>query len=226
MSISGPAGQLQPTAAPGPAPPGPHWDAVYRRHGLSDVSWFQATPQTSLELIRSLGIARDTPVVDAGAGGSSLSGHLAAAGFTDLTAVDISATALQAARRTLAGQTAATGIRWIRADLLTWRPARSYGLWHDRAVFHFLTEPADRAAYLATVRAALQPGGTIILATFGPGGPTHCSGLPVARYSPSDLTRSLGAGFTLTAARLDHHTTPAGASQAFTWIAATLAAQR
>jgi hypothetical protein len=193
MPSTRPASQPQPTA-----PAGPYWDEVYQRRGAAGVSWFQAEPRTSLDLIRALAIAPDTPIIDAGAGAGSLSAHLAAA-----------------------GQPAACRIRWIRADLLTWAPDRRYGLWHDRAVFHFLTDPASRTAYLATMRAALQPGGTVILAAFGPDGPTHCSGLPVARYSPGGLAAALGPSFTLTGARGERHTTPGGAIQPFTWITAT-----
>jgi SAM-dependent methyltransferase len=224
MPSTRPASQPEP-AAPEAAPAGSYWDAVYLRRGASGVSWFEAEPQTSLDLIGALPITPHTPVVDAGAGASSLTGHLAAAGFTDLTAVDIAAAALELARQRLAGHPGAARIRWIQADLLTWRPGRCHGLWHDRAVFHFLTEPAGRAAYLATLRAALQPGGTVILATFAPDGPAHCSGLPVARYSPSDLASALGPGFTITGTRSEQHATPDGAIQPFTWITATLTGQ-
>lgn len=220
MPSTRPASQPEP-AVPGTAPAGPYWDAIYQRRGASGVSWFQAEPQTSVDLIRAHATSH-TPIIDAGAGAGSLTRHLAAAGFTDLTAVDTSAAALQAARQRLAGHPAASRIRWIHADLLTWRPDRRYDLWHDRAVFHFLTEPASRSAYLATVRADLQPGGTIILATFAPDGPAHCSGLPVARYSPSALATALGPGFSLTGTRSELHTTPDGAIQPFTWITATL----
>ncbi len=185
------------------------------------MSWFQAEPRTSVDHIRARATP-DTPIIDAGSGAGSLTGQLAAAGFTDLTAVDISAAALQAARQPLAGHPAASRIRWIHADLLSWQPDRRYGLWHDRAVFHFLTEPASRTAYLATLRTALQPGGTVILATFAPDGPAHCSGLPVARYSPSGLARALGPGFSTTGTTSEQHTTPDGTIQPFTWITATL----
>jgi SAM-dependent methyltransferase len=219
MLISEPASEPGPGAS-GDESPGSYWDSVYERRGASGVSWYQSVPRASLDLIRELGIARDTPVIDAGAGASALAGLLAAAGFTDLTAVDVSARALQAARRQLGG--GADRIHWIHADLLTWRPDRRYGLWHDRAVFHFLTQPAERAAYLATLRAGLRADGAVILATFAPDGPSQCSGLPVARYSPADLGRVLGAGFTVTAVRSERHTTPGGAVQPFTWIAAKL----
>jgi SAM-dependent methyltransferase len=209
-----PAGE--PGAATGP---GEYWDSAYELRGASGVSWFQAVPQTSLDLIRALGTTPDTPVVDAGAGAGTLTARLAAAGFTDLTAVDISAAALAAARTRAAGPPGAAPVSWVHADLLSWRPDRHYGLWHDRAVYHFLTGDADRAAYLATLRAALRPGGTVILAAFAAGGPARCSGLPVARYSPAGLARSLGAGFTVLATRAEQHITPDGIIQPFSWVA-------
>jgi SAM-dependent methyltransferase len=213
-----------PVGNPGAATgPGEYWDSVYERRGAVGVSWFQAVPQTSLDLIRALGITPETPVVDAGAGAGTLTGHLAAAGFTDLTAVDISAAALAAARARTAGLPGTAPVSWVHADLLSWRPDRRYGLWHDRAVYHFLTGDADRAAYLATLRAALRPGGIVILAAFAPGGPARCSGLPVARYSPAGLARSLGAGFTVLAAHAEQHMTPDGVVQPFSWVAGSFA---
>jgi SAM-dependent methyltransferase len=165
---------------------------------------------------------RDSAVIDAGGGASRLAGRLAAAGFTDVTVVDVSAAALAAARRRPGGNQ----ITWINADLLAWRPPRAYQIWHDRAVFHFLTSPADRAAYLGTLRAALPGGGAIILATFAADGPAHCSGLPVARYDgpglAAKLTAAYGDGITITGCRDEQHPTPSGIIQPFTWITARL----
>ena len=166
-----------------------HWDAVYSSRGEQQVSWYQADPRLSAELISDaaagMAAGRDSAVIDAGGGASLLAGRLAAAGFTDVTVVDVSAAALAAASRRPGGNQ----ITWINADLLAWRPPRVYLIWHDRAVFHFLTSPADRAAYLGTLRAALPGGGAIILATFAAGGPAHCSGLPVARYDGARARR-------------------------------------
>lgn len=219
MPAASPGAQHRATA-PAAALDAPYWDSVYQRRGPDGMSWYQATPGPSLDLIRALGTGRPTPIIDVGAGASPLAGRLAAAGFGDVTALDVSAAALQLARRELAPHPAAGRIRWIEADLLTWRPQRTYGLWHDRAVFHFLTRPAQRATYLATLRAALRPGGAVILATFAPDGPAQCSGLPVTRYSAAGLARQLGAGFTMVTSRSQAHLTPTGASQPFTWIAA------
>lgn len=201
-----------------------HWDEVCAR-GDEQVSWFQADPAMSLELIETLlgdPSPRDRAVIDVGGGTSRLASRLIAGGFTDVTVLDVSAAALEVARRRPGGDQ----ITWIHADLLTWRPIRRYGIWHDRAVFHFLTDPADRAAYLAALGDAIEPGGGVVLGTFAPEGPAHCSGLPVARYTVSDLDRELTAAFgdelTVTGHRGEHHHTPAGAVQPFTWITARL----
>jgi hypothetical protein len=203
-----------------------HWDSVYTARGEQGVSWYQAQTLPSEELItdaaRLLPAGKDSAVIDAGGGASLLATHLADAGFTDVTVLDVSEAALAAAR----GHRGADRIAWIRADLLTWRPGRAYQIWHDRAVFHFLTGPADRAAYLATLRSALHLGGTIILATFAADGPRTCSGLPVARYDAAglagELTAAFGDAVTITGNRADSHRTPGGVIQPFTWITARL----
>jgi hypothetical protein len=217
--------------ATGPAsPPGTarheHWDAVYSGRGERQVSWYQADPRLSAELIADaaagMAAGRDSAVIDAGGGASLLAGRLAAARFTDVTVVDVSAAALAAARRRPGGDQ----IAWISADLLAWRPPRAYQIWHDRAVFHFLTSPADRGAYLDTLRAALPGGGAIILATFAANGPAHCSGLPVTRHDAAglaaELTAAYGGAITITGRRNEQHHTPAGVIQPFTWITARL----
>ena len=203
-----------------------HWDAVYSSRGDQQVSWYQADPRLSAELIAdaAAGTAagRDSGVIDAGGGASLLAGRLAAAGFTDVTVVDVSAAALSAARRRPGGNQ----VTWINADLLAWWPPRAYQIWHDRAVYHFLTSPADRAAYLETLRAALPGGGAIILATFATDGPAHCSGLPVVRYDgaalAAGLTGAYGDAVTVTGCRDEQHRTPSGIIQPFTWITARL----
>jgi SAM-dependent methyltransferase len=202
----------------GPAGRREHWEGVYRERGPAEASWFQAEPQPSLELIRTAAPDRRGGVIDVGGGTSPLAAQLIEHGFEAVTVLDVSAHALNQAQ-TAAGP-AAEAIEWIHADLLTWQPPRTWRIWHDRAVFHFLTEPADRAAYLATMRRALTAGGTVILGTFAPDGPAHCSGLPVARYTPGTLAAELGTGFTLTQAHHVRHHTPTGAAQPFTWITA------
>ena len=203
-----------------------HWETVYTARGEREVSWYQADPRLSVELItsaaRNLRAGTDSAIIDAGGGASVLAARLAAAGCIDVTVVDVSASALAAARREAGGRQ----VTWITADLLTWRPARAYQIWHDRAVFHFLTDPADRAAYLRTLRTALAGAGEIVLATFAADGPEYCSGLPVARYDAealaAELTAAYGGHVTVTGDRAQQHHTPGSAVQPFTWVTARL----
>lgn len=195
-----------------------HWDAVYDAKGPEQVSWFQSEPATSLDLIDQLGIDWSLPVIDVGGGASTLVDRLLDRGHTDLTVLDISAHALRLAGQRLAGRGAQ--VEWIHADLLAWAPPRHYALWHDRAVFHFLTAAADRVRYRDLLTAGLAPGGYLILATFAADGPTHCSGLPVARHSVDDLAEHLGDSFSTVTSRRERHITPSGTVQPFTWLVA------
>ena len=190
-----------------------HWEDVYRRKAEQDVSWFQTEPGLSLELIRGTGISKQEPIVDVGAGASRLMDRLLAEGYTDLTAVDIAEAALQKSRARLGD--AAARVLWFAADVTRWQAPKQYKLWHDRAVFHFLTEAADRAAYRRTLESALRPQGYAIIASFAPDGPERCSGLPVQRYSPESLAAELGPNFRLVDRRSEAHTTPAGMVQQF-----------
>jgi 2-polyprenyl-3-methyl-5-hydroxy-6-metoxy-1,4-benzoquinol methylase len=197
-----------------------HWETAYERRGVTEVSWFQTEPVVSLELIEVLGVRRDAAVVDIGGGASSLVDHLVERGFTDLSVLDISETALRAAYQRLG---VSVPVSWLHEDLLFWRPGRQFDLWHDRAVFHFLVDKEDRDAYLETLRSGIAPGGALIVATFAEDGPEYCSGLPVARYSAVDLGSVLGDGFVVVETRRELHTTPAGVPQPFTWVAARAA---
>ena len=193
-----------------------HWDSVYGERGADSVSWYQAVPTVSLELIEALGIAHDAAVVDVGGGASSLAGCLVELGFSDVTVLDISGSALEEGRRRLGDD---VPVCRLHEDLLAWRPARRYDLWHDRAVFHFLVSEEDRGRYVRTLRSAVRPGGAVLLATFAPDGPDHCSGLPVSRYSAEDLARVLGETFEPVETRREEHITPQGVRQPFTWLA-------
>ncbi|HXY28680.1 MAG TPA: class I SAM-dependent methyltransferase [Acidimicrobiales bacterium] len=197
-----------------------HWDAAYRSRGVEGVSWFEATPTVSLELIGRLGIEASAAVLDVGGGASSLVDHLMAAGFVDVTVLDVSEVALDMGRRRVGDR---PEVSWLHQDVLVWQPDRRFGLWHDRAVFHFLTEEADRVRYLSTLAAAVGPNAGIVLATFAPDGPEYCSGLPVVRYSAEALAAVLGNRFTVVASRREVHTTPGGVAQPFTWVAARAA---
>jgi trans-aconitate methyltransferase len=194
-----------------------HWEDVYAS-GDAGVSWIQAHAGPSLAAIAATGLPRDAPIVDVGGGSSVLAGELLAAGHTDVTVLDLSATAMRLARDRLGDRGAA--VEWIVADLLAWRPARRYALWHDRAVLHFFTQPHERAGYADTLRAALAPGGFAIVATFAPDGPTTCSGLPVQRSSAEEVLGLLGDGFDLVDATTERHVTPRGSMQPFSRLVA------
>lgn len=198
------------------------WDAVYRARGVEGVSWYQAVPKVSLELIEALHVRRDAAVIDVGGGASLLADRLVDRGFSDLTVLDVSASALEESRRRLGD---GVPVCWLCEDLLTWLPRRRYGLWHDRAVFHFLVADADRAVYLRALRSAIEPGAGVILGTFASDGPEMCSGLPVIRYSVEDLVRVLGETFEPVESRREEHTTPGGSKQPFTWLAGRIRAK-
>jgi len=189
-----------------------HWEQVYREKAEDAVSWFQTEPRISLALIRSCTAPGDA-VIDIGGGASRLADHLLGEGYRDLAVLDIAAAALERSQARL-GE-AARKVSWLTADVTRWHPERQYALWHDRAVFHFLTEAQDRAAYLANLRAGLRPCGHAVIASFAPDGPERCSGLPVQRYSPESLATELGEGFRLLRSQMEEHLTPMGRVQRF-----------
>ena len=190
-----------------------HWERVWAERAEDEVSWFQARPERSLRLVAASGIGPDARLVDVGGGASRLVDLLLEAGFCRPTVLDICEAALDRARRRLGARAAA--VSWVAADVTSWRPAGAFDLWHDRAVFHFLTRPEERAAYLATLERSLRPGGQAILATFASDGPERCSGLPVVRYEPESLARELGAGYRLLESDREEHLTPGGKVQRF-----------
>ncbi len=170
-----------------------------------------------MSLIRATQVPVEAPVIDVGGGASKLAQILTNSGYTDVTVLDVSAAAL-ARSKELVGA-AAQSIAWIEADVTAFEPTRRYYLWHDRAAFHFLTDPADVQRYLDALRTALIPGGHFIVSTFGPDGPDHCSGLHVQRYSVEQLTSLLESDFDLRAFEIEDHVTPTGTYQQFlyTW---------
>src|SRR5579864_1740996 len=155
-----------------------HWDSRYIEAGATRVSWYQPTAGMSLALIDRLGVPKDAPIIDVGGGASFLVDELLARGYTDLTVLDVSAIALSIARQRIGD---GAPVRWLCEDVTSWQPERRYGLWHDRAVFHFLTEPDDRIKYVNALRQAISTVGAVIMATFASNGPEWCSGLPVTR---------------------------------------------
>lgn len=177
------------------------------------MSWFQDSPQPSLDLIAGLANSPAAPVIDIGGGASSLVDALIERGFSALSVLDLSPAALKLAQDRL-GERAKT-VRWIVADATRWAPDQAYDMWHDRAAFHFLTAPEQRAAYVARLARALRPGGHAVIGAFAPDGPERCSGLPVARYDLDGLARELGPAFIPVAAHPHAHQTPAGVEQRF-----------
>ena len=197
--------------------PGAHWEAVWRRRPPETVSWYEAEPARSLAIIESVAADRAAAIVDVGGGASLLVDRLLDAGYRDLTVLDVSGAAIERARARVGRRARAATVCWVVGDATDWRPDRRFEVWHDRAVFHFLVDGADRRRYVAALRSALRPSGHAVLATFGPDGPTTCSGLPTRRYSAAGLAAELGDGFVLQHAELAVHVTPTGAEQQFQW---------
>lgn len=193
-----------------------HWERVYRAKAPTEVSWYQPEARLSLDLIRRVAPDLDAPIVDVGGGASTLVDGLVDGGYRAVTVLDLAPTALALARRRIG--VAGTGVTWIESDVLTAPlPPGGYAVWHDRAVFHFLTDRRDRTRYVAQTRRAVRRGGYVIVASFGPDGPSRCSGLPVQRYSPGSMHAEFGAGFRLLdSVREDHHT-PGGVTQSFVY---------
>ena len=190
-----------------------HWEQAYTAKSPDEVSWFEETPATSLSLVDEAGIGAEASILDVGGGASHLARELHGRGHRDITVADISSAALEAARGEIPAN--ATGVSFVQADVRDHDFGRQFDLWHDRAVFHFMVEPADRDAYLATMVRTLRSDGYLILATFGPEGPKQCSGLPVSRYDAEGLARLLGEDFRPLASELHVHGTPSGNSQQF-----------
>lgn len=193
-----------------------HWDNRYSGSDPEALSWFEASPTLCLQLIRQAS-GSEAGVIDIGGGASHLPDALLDAGYRDITVLDLSVEALALSRVRLGDR--ADVVDWQVADVTRWRPARRYDLWHDRAVFHFLTDTGDRAAYARALSFALAPGGTAILMTFADDGPEMCSGLPVRRYAPEDLVaeieRLLPGQFDVKETGRFAHATPSGAEQRF-----------
>ncbi len=191
-----------------------HWERVYATRAATELSWYQPHAERSLALIRAAALPLTARIIDVGGGASTLVDDLLHGGWHDVTVLDLAAGALAAARARLGPR--AGLVRWLEADVLSADlPEHSYDLWHDRAVFHFLTGAEERHAYVRQVLHAVRPGGLVIIATFAEDGPTRCSGLEVRRYDPHGLHAEFGAPFALLAHAYEAHQTPAGQVQQF-----------
>lgn len=197
-----------------------YWEHVFATKDPSDFSWHEPAPVRSMASIRATGVSVEAPLIDVGAGLSTLVDILSNCGYSDLTVLDIAKSAIRKAQDRLGAKAAA--IQWIEEDVKAFDPARRYCLWHDRGLLHFMTDPESISAYLLALTTALVPGGHFVLATFGPEGPDQCSGFEVKRYSVEELTDLLQQTFELREFHLEDHVTPTGTVQQFlysTWQA-------
>lgn len=193
-----------------------HWQKVWSSKAPEDVSWHQDDPAVSLALIEAAGLSRNAAIIDVGGGASVLVDRLLERGYLHVAVLDVAEAAFAHAAERLGPL--GDEVIWIEADILHWKPVPGlFDLWHDRAVFHFLTASADQAAYVEVMRRALGPEGQAVIATFAPDGPEKCSGLPVLRHDGDSLAALLGDDFRLVEERREEHTTPAGAVQNFLW---------
>lgn len=193
-----------------------HWERVYATKQADAVSWFQEHAAQSLRLIRGTGVACSADIIDVGGGASTLVDDLLSNGYTALTVLDLSGAALASAKARLGQE--ARRVRWLEGDITQVSlPIHAFDLWHDRAVFHFLTSEEDRRAYVETVLRSVKPGGHVIVATFAEDGPLECSGLPVMRYGPTELHAEFGAPFALVKHEREEHHTPFGTVQKFVY---------
>lgn len=193
-----------------------HWEKIYTTRAVAEVSWFQKHAALSLKLITQSAISKSASVIDVGGGASTLVDDMLAKGYSHLTVLDLSPTALASARSRLGAR--ADEVQWIEAGILEADlPVHGYDLWHDRAVFHFLTVEAERRAYVDQVLRSVKPGGFVIVATFSEDGPNRCSGLPTMRYSASELHAELGESFELLDHERETHHTPGGNEQRFVY---------
>lgn len=193
-----------------------HWNEVYTRKSEDEVSWFQPEAAVSLELIARCAPPLGPKLIDVGGGASRLVDGLLERGFADVTILDLSSAALDKTRARLGERGA--GVKWIVVDVTSFEPTERYTLWHDRAVFHFLTAPSDRRAYVQVLERALAPGGHVVIGTFALDGPERCSGLEVARYDGAALAAAIGPSFELVETLRHEHLTPTGKVQAFTFV--------
>ena len=194
-----------------------HWNDTYSAKAENQVSWFQVKPERSLALITACARDYAAPIIDIGGGASRLADELLALGYGDITVLDIAEAGLARSQARLGAQ--AEKLSWIVADVTQWQPQRAWQVWHDRAVFHFLTEPEAQDAYIAALKRGTAAGSSVIMATFALNGPERCSSLPVQRYSPATLGQRLGADFALYAEHEECHATPFGTNQQFQYAA-------
>ena len=193
-----------------------HWETVYEQKSPLEVSWYQSDPLLSLELSQNTGIPQDAAIIDVGSGASILVDRLLASGYRNVSVLDLSAKALAYAQARLGGTSHRA--TWIEADITAFIPPINYDLWHDRAVFHFLTNAEDRRKYIDILKHGVRSGGHVIIAAFAIDGPTQCSGLDIVQYDAEKLSETLGEQFRLAEERVELHITPANREQKFVYF--------
>jgi SAM-dependent methyltransferase len=194
-----------------------HWNETYTAKAETQVSWYQPSPDRSLGLIKSGALHHAASIIDVGGGASRLVDALLAEGYPDVTVLDISEVALGRSKQRL--KELADKVSWVVADITQWQPQRTWDIWHDRAVFHFLNDAGAQDAYIAALKRGIISGSVVIMATFALAGPERCSGLPVQRYSAATLAARLGPDFNLYAEAMEAHATPFGTTQEFAYAA-------
>lgn len=192
-----------------------HWEQVYSDREATEVSWFQQRPENSLALIEATGVEKSARIIDIGGGASTLVDYLLATGYQNLTVLDIAHSAIEQARNRLGEH--ADKIKWIEQDITRFVNDKPFDVWHDRAVFHFLTDADDRLSYVEALSDALEPGAHAIIATFNLAGPEKCSGLDIVQYSPESLAAIFSENFQLVETSTEQHKTPRGALQSFVY---------
>ena len=190
-----------------------HWNRVYEKNLPNEVGWYQDYPKMSLKLIAITEIGADGSIIDIGGGTSKLPGILLDQGYKRLTVLDISGKSIEKAKIQLAENS--NRITWIEADVTKFNFKEKFDVWHDRAVFHFLTEVEGRKGYINSLNQALRLNGHLVIGTFGLDAPPKCSGLPVVRYEPETLHHELGNNFDLAETFFENHVTPSGVRQKF-----------
>lgn len=192
-----------------------HWESIYAQKNPAEVSWNQSHPQYSLSLIGNSGIGTAAGIIDVGGGASTLVDQLLQAGYRDITVLDIARTAIERIQQRLGDLS--QQITWVESDITDYSPGRTFDIWHDRAVFHFLTHDQDRDRYLNVLHNSLKPGGQVIIATFADNGPSQCNGLDIRRYNPGSLSLALGSQLHLVETLTEEHRTPDGGLQQFVY---------
>lgn len=190
-----------------------HWEKIYQSKQLNEVSWFQPTPETSLDFVQFVNLPKSAKIIDVGGGDSFLVDHLLELGYSDITVLDVSETAIERAKQRLGSR--ANMVKWIVSDASMFKPTQKYDFWHDRAAFHFLTQPQEISNYIQTVEQCINPNGILVIGTFSEQGPKKCSGIEIKQYSESSMNELFQSNFQKSKCITIDHKTPFNTFQNF-----------